>query len=116
MPKRYESGPRMSQVVVHAGMILVAGQVASDRTQPVGPQTIETLDKIEALLGKVGASRSDLLSLTVYLAHASDFAAMNEAYDGWVDKDNLPTRTCVEARLAHSNVRVEITAMAAARA
>ncbi len=115
MPTRHHSGPRMSQIVEHENTIYVAGQVATDRTRPVGPQTLETLNKIEALLAEVGASRSDLLSMVVYISHSGDFAAMNEVYDSWVDKNNLPVRTCVEARLAHADVRVEITAVAARR-
>jgi enamine deaminase RidA (YjgF/YER057c/UK114 family) len=102
----------MSQIVVHGETIFLAGQVADQRSLPIADQTRQTLDKIEALLKEVGASRSDLVAMTVYLAHAGDFAAMNEVYDAWIDKANPPARTCIEARLAHSDLRVEITAVA----
>lgn len=37
--KRYESGRRMSQAVVHGGFVFLAGQVADDTSQDVKGQT-----------------------------------------------------------------------------
>jgi enamine deaminase RidA (YjgF/YER057c/UK114 family) len=51
--------------------------------------------------------------VNIYLPNMADFAAMNAAYDAWVDKANLPARATVEARLADPNLRVEISAIAA---
>lgn len=63
------------------------------------------LARIEALLAAAGSDKSRLLKATIYLASASagDFAAMNGVRDAWVDGDNPPARTTVEARLAASD-------------
>ena len=54
------------------------------------------------------------LSINVYLSNIADFAEMNKVYDAWLDTANLPTRATVETRLASPNLRVEMTAIAAA--
>jgi enamine deaminase RidA (YjgF/YER057c/UK114 family) len=38
--KRFETGPRMSQAVVHGNMVYLAGQVADDPTVDVRGQTV----------------------------------------------------------------------------
>lgn len=110
---RFEPGQRFAAAVRHNGTLYIAGQVADTATGSVEVQTREVLAKIDALLKKAGTDRSRLLSMNVYLASISDFAAMNAAFDAWVDTANLPTRATVEARLASPDLRVEITAIAA---
>jgi enamine deaminase RidA (YjgF/YER057c/UK114 family) len=41
--RRYESGKRMSQAVVHNGFAFLAGQVAGDPSQDVKGQTTQIL-------------------------------------------------------------------------
>ena len=112
MPKRIDPGPRMSQVVVHADTIYLSGQVA-DTKGDITVQTSSVLAKIDKLLAQAGASRSNLLSVTVLLPHIIDFGAMNAVYDKWIDPQNPPARACYEARLADPDLRIEITAIAA---
>lgn len=109
--QRLDAGARMSQGVVVDGMLHTAGQVATDRTEAVEGQTRQVLDKIEALIVRAGGSKASLVSVTVYLAAITDFQAMNSVYDTWIDPEHPPVRTCVEARLAHSGIRVEISAI-----
>ncbi len=105
---------RMSQIVVHGDTIYLAGQVAKNQSSgTVFEQTREILFQIDSLLSEVGSDKTKLLSATIYLSNMSDFAAMNEVWDMWVAKDCAPARTCVEARLANSDFRVEITVVAA---
>ena len=47
------------------------------------------------------------------LNNIADFAAMNSVYDAWIDPANPPARACIEARLAHPALKVEIIAIAA---
>ena len=47
--KRFEVGPRMSQAVVHNGIVHIAGQVADNRKSSVEQQTREIQAKIEKL-------------------------------------------------------------------
>ena len=111
---RIEPGKRFAAAVRHNGTLYIAGQVADTPTASVEQQTREVLAKIDALLAQGGSNKSRLLAMNVYLSNIADFAAMNEAFDAWVDSANLPTRATVEARLADPNLRVEMTAIAAA--
>ena len=113
MIERYHKGPRMSQAVVHAGTVYIAGLVANNRKGSIEEQTLDVLEKIGALLKETGTDKSKLLSVNVFLPHITDFEAMNSVYDNWIDKDNPPVRACVEARLADPDLRVEMTAVAA---
>jgi enamine deaminase RidA (YjgF/YER057c/UK114 family) len=110
---RFESGKRMSQAVVHGNTVYVAGQVAADYDGTIEKQTAEALAAVERLLAQAGSSKSKLLSVQVVLNNIADFAAMNTVYDAWIDPANPPARACIEARLAHPALKVEVIAVAA---
>jgi len=112
MIQRYQAGGRMSQAVSANGFVFVAGQVAKDRKAGIAGQTRDVLAKIDALLAEAGTTRAKLVAVNVFLPHITDFDAMNEVYDAWLDPANPPARTCVEARLADPDLRVEMTAVA----
>ena len=105
----------MSQGVLVGGMLYVSGQVAQDKSAGIEDQTRQVLAKIERIMSEAGMSKSELVAVNVFLPHITDFAAMNSVYDAWIDPANPPSRTCVEARLAHSGIRVEISAVCAER-
>jgi enamine deaminase RidA (YjgF/YER057c/UK114 family) len=110
---RYQPGKRLASAVKHNNTLYLSGQVANNATASVEEQTREILGIIDALLKEAGTDKSRLLMVNVYLPNMADFAAMNTAYDAWLDKANLPARATVEARLADPNLRVEISAIAA---
>ena len=110
---RLQSGKRMSQAVKHGNTVYLAGQVASDYDGNIEKQTKEVLDAIDKLLAEAGTSKSKVLSCQVILNNIADFAAMNSVYDAWIDPANPPARACIEARLAHPSLKVEIIAIAA---
>ncbi len=112
MTQRILPGTRMSQVVVHGDTLYVSGQVADDTRGDITAQTADVLAKIDGLLAQAGATRANLLSVTVLLPHIIDFDAMNAVYDKWIDPANPPARACYEARLANPDLRIEITAIA----
>ncbi|QCO19315.1 RidA family protein (plasmid) [Azospirillum brasilense] len=113
MITRFQVGSRMSQAVVCQGMVHIAGQVANNRKASIGEQTRDVLAKIDALLEEAGSDKSKLVAVNVFLPHITDFDAMNEVYDAWIDPANPPARACTEARLADPDLRVEMTALAA---
>jgi enamine deaminase RidA (YjgF/YER057c/UK114 family) len=113
MIDRYQKGSRMSQAVVHAGTVYIAGQVAANRKGSLQEQTLQVLNQIEALLKEAGTDKSRLLAVNIFLPAIADFDAMNAVYDKWIDRANPPARACVEARLADPDLRVEMTAVAA---
>ena len=113
--ERLHSGPRMSQVVKHGGVIYTAGQVAQRAPgASVAEQTRDILARIDELLAEAGSSRSRLLSATIWLADIATFDEMNEVWDAWVDPRNPPARACVESKLAAPRFSVEIGVIAAA--
>jgi enamine deaminase RidA (YjgF/YER057c/UK114 family) len=54
-----------------------------------------------------------MLTMQIFIADMADFAAMNRAWDAWMDPAHKPARMTVEARLANPSWRVEITGIAA---
>ena len=109
--KRFETGPRMSQAVVHNGTVYVAGQVAKGAT--VKDQTTAILKQIDSLLAAAGTDKTKLLSATIWLVNMGTFAEMNSVWDQWVSPGNTPARACVESRLATPEYLVEIAVICA---
>ena len=115
MIKRHNPSERMSQAVRHGGLIYLSGQVPAETDGDIAAQTTSVLEKIDALLGEMSATRANVLSATIYLTSMEHFASMNEVWDKWFAAGEAPARTCVEARLARPTVLVEITVIAADR-
>lgn len=112
--KRIQSGPRMSQAVVHGGVVYLAGQVAMDAKAPtVTEQTKIILGQIDRLLAEAGTSKERLLTASIWLASMDTFGEMNEVWDKWVLQGSTPARATVEARLARPDLLVEIAVTAA---
>ena len=112
--KRQKTSERASMIVEHAGVIYLSGQVAEDPEADIQDQTRSVLARIDALLAEAGTSNEQMLSATIYLRDiANDFAPMNEVWNAWVPSGLAPARACVEARMARSQLLVEISVIAA---
>src|SRR5579871_5466434 len=97
---RFKTGPRMSQAVVHANTVYIAGQVADEPApSSVAEQTRQVLAKIDALLAAAGTDKSRLLSANIWLADIGRFNEMNAVWDAWVVPGHTPARATVESRL-----------------
>ncbi len=103
----------MSRIVTHGDVIYLCGQVADNSEEPIGPQTENMLDKVDALLEQAGSDKEHILSATLYIRDMKDFAGMNEVWDKWVPEGCAPARACVEARMARADLLVEISVTAA---
>ena len=113
--RRIRVGPRMSQAVVHGGVVYLAGQVAKRRDEDVAGQTRQVLAAIDELLAEAGSDKTRILAATVWLARMGDFDAMNAVWDPWVPAGEAPARACVESKLAREDILVEIRVVAAVR-
>ena len=111
--ERHEVGPRMSQCVVHNGVVYTAGQVDPDMSPTAGAQTHKILARIDELLEMAGTNKSKLLTATIWLSDMRYFAEMNEVWDAWVSVGNTPARACIEAKLATPDFLVEVRVTAA---
>jgi enamine deaminase RidA (YjgF/YER057c/UK114 family) len=112
--QRFDTGPRMSQVVVHGDTVYLAGIVANRSAgESVTLQTHEILSIIDGHLAKAGTDKSKLLTTTIYLTDMKTFAEMNAVWDAWVSGGNTPARATVEVQLAAPKFNVEIMVTAA---
>src|SRR5260370_8313913 len=112
--QRFDTGPRMSQVVVHGDTIYLAGVVANKAAgESVTKQTQDVLSIIDSHLAKAGSDKSKLLTATIYITDMKNFPEMNAVWDGWVSAGNTPARATVEAKLAAPQYGVEIMVLAA---
>ena len=110
--KRIETGPRMSQAVVHNGTVYLAGQVGKPGAS-VTEQTTEALAQIDRLLAECGSDKTRILSAQIWLADISTFAEMNKVWDAWVPAGHTPARATGEAKLATPDYKVEVIVTAA---
>jgi len=101
---------------VRAGNLLfVSGQTPRDPAtgQIVGTtieeQTRVTLANVERIVRLAGATLSQVVSVTVYLADDNDWGRFNEVYKT-VFEPPYPTRAVVGAQLR--GIRVEVSAIA----
>jgi enamine deaminase RidA (YjgF/YER057c/UK114 family) len=112
--QRFETGPRMSQAVVHGNTVYLAGMVANKTAgESVTKQTQEILAIIDGHLAKAGTNKSKLLSATIYLSDIKTFSEMNAVWDAWVSPGNTPARATVEVKLAAPQYHIEIMVTAA---
>ena len=110
--KRIQTGPRMSQAVIHNKTVYLAGQVGTGTT--VAIQTRDILATIDALLAEAGTDKSRLLSATIWLTDMATFGEMNGVWQSWVVPGETPARaTVVSPQLASAEFRIEIAVVAA---
>lgn len=110
---RLKSGPRMSQAVVHNGVVYLAGQIGAPG-ESAAAQTRAILAAIDGLLAEAGTARTRLLQATIWLADMADFSAMNAVWEEWIGGPaHAPARATGEVRLASPDYKVEIIVTAA---
>ena len=109
---RIEPGKRMSNAVVHNGIVYLAGQVGEPKGD-VTSQTREILAEIDRLLALAGSDKTRVLRAQIWLADISTFEQMNAVWDTWVVPGHTPARATGEAKLATPDYLVEIIITAA---
>lgn len=105
--KRIECGPRMSEAVIHNGVVYLAGQVGNPGDSVAG-QTREVLAQVDRLLALAGTDKTRILKAQIWLADIADFAEMNAVWDEWVPQGHCPARATGEAKLATPDYKVEV--------
>ena len=112
--QRLESTPRLSRVVVHNGVIYLAGITSAVRDGDIAVQTQSVLNTIDQRLASVGSSKEKMLSAQIWLKDIDgDFAAMNAVWEAWVPASGSPARATCEAKLAAASLLIEIIVIAA---
>lgn len=106
-----------SQAVRAGDWIFCSGQIAIDPGTGdlieggVAEQTARVLKNLEAVLEAAGASLTQVVKTTVYLAEMEQFASMNQVY-GERFETHRPARATVEVSGLPRGVAVEIDAVA----
>jgi len=106
-----------SQVVRAGDFLYVSGQGPIDPASnefsfgDVRHETRLVLQNIEKILAGCGATMADVVKCSVFLAQASDFAAMNEVYASFFP-GGAPARTTVQATLVEPGMKIEIDCVA----
>ena len=110
-----------SQAIIAGGFVFVSGQIplvpatGELNTGTTADQTRQVLQNLSAVLEAAGSSLADVVKATVYLKDMNDFAQMNAVY-GEFFKSPFPARAAVEVARLPKDVKVEVEAIALAKA
>ena len=108
-------GPYSAGVVAGPFVLVAQGPIAPGSGEIVGSTVAEqasrVLENIELVLREVGASRADVVRVTVYLADIDQYAAMNQVYRDFFQID-FPSRIVIEATRLPLGLLVEMEAVA----
>jgi reactive intermediate/imine deaminase len=85
------------------GFVFLTGQFGRDLDDPDKPlpggiqaQTEQTMKNLVRVLGVLGLTLANVLSVRVFLTHFKrDYAAMNDVYAGFFAATARPARTCI---------------------
>lgn len=107
-----------SQAVKAGNFVFASGQIPLDPSNgelvsgDVRKATERSLENVKAILEAAGTSLDKVVKTTVFVKNMSDFAAVNEVYAKYFDKD-MPARSCVEVKLPKDAlVEIEVIALA----
>ena len=114
--QRLNVSPRLAGAVVHGGLVYVSGQVPTTLDADAKQQTLEVLEKIDALLKQSQSDKSRILTAQIWIKNIEqDFAVFNECWEAWLPEGAAPARAALQADLARPQVLVEVMLTAAVK-
>ena len=123
MPVSTENAPAAigpySQAIRTGSLLFCSGQVALDPStgelvkEDVEGQARRCLENLSAVCQAAGASLSQAVRCTVYLADMGDFTRVNNAYADYFGSDDPPARVAVGVAGLPKGADVEIDAIVA---
>jgi len=105
-----------TQAIRSENLIFVSGQLAINPEtgmmsgKDIAEQTDRVLRNLEAVICAAGATLTDVVKTTVYLANMNDFTAMNKVYEEYFS-ESPPARAAVEVSRLPKDALVEIDAI-----
>jgi 2-iminobutanoate/2-iminopropanoate deaminase len=112
-------GPYNQAIRSSGVMVFCSGQIALDPATgqivgdgDVAKETEQVMQNLEAVLKASGATWSDVVKTTVFLADMNDFATVNGIYARYFDEATAPARACVQVAKLPKNVQVEVDCIA----
>jgi len=106
-----------SPAIKAGNLLFISGQIPVDPTTgnliqgDIAAQADQVMRNLTALLRAGGASFTNVVRTTVYLADMNDFAGMNEVYSRYI-VDPPPARATVQVARLPRDVKIEIDAIA----
>ncbi len=106
-----------SQAIQAGGVLYCSGQIAIDPKTgqfvdtDVQTQTRKVMQNLAKVLEAGGSSFERVVRATIFVTDMGDFAAVNEVYATFFEKDP-PARACVEVSALPKGAKVEIDAIA----
>ena len=106
-----------SPAIKAGNLLFISGQIPIDPSTGVlnqgdiAAQAEQVMKNLTALLRAAGASFTNVVRTTVYLADMDDFAGMNEVYSRYI-VDPPPARATVQVARLPRDVKIEIDAIA----
>ena len=108
-----------SQAIRSGSLLFCSGQIPLDPStgeivkEDVVGQARRCLENLTAVCAAAGASLSQAVRCTVYLADMGDFARVNEVYAEFFEDDDPPARVAIGAAALPKGADVEIDAIVA---
>ena len=106
-----------SPAIKAGNLLFVSGQIPVDPATgnlvqgDIAAQSEQVMRNLTALLRAAGASFTNVVRTTVYLADMNDFAGMNEVYSRYI-VDPPPARATVQVARLPRDVKIEVDAIA----
>lgn len=100
----------------YGNLIYTSGQIPLTKDgvlagEDIKTQTHQVMKNVEAILVEAGSDMTRLIKTTCFLSDMNNFAAFNEVYASYFDR-NLPARSCVEVARLPRDVLVEVEVIA----
>ena len=108
-----------SQAIRTGSLLFCSGQIPLDPStgeivkEDVTGQARRCLENLSAVCAAAGASLSQAVRCTVYLADMGDFARVNEVYAEFFEGDDPPARVAIAAAGLPKGAEVEVDAIVA---
>lgn len=107
----YSQAIAVGDMIYTSGMIPIIPETGELETGDVKAQAKQAIGNLIALLNEAGSDAEHVVKTTVFIKDMNDFAAVNEVYVTFFEKD-CPARSCVEVARLPKDVKIEIEAIA----
>ena len=109
----YSQGIILNGIAFFSGQIPLSQETGEVVGTTIEEQTEQVMQNVKALLESQGASFTDVVKTTCFLANMGDFAAFNEIYAKYFT--GKPARSCVAVKDLPKGVLCEVETIAAVK-
>ena len=109
----YSQGIILNGIAFFSGQIPLSPETGEVVGTTIEEQTEQVMQNVKALLESQGASFTDVIKTTCFLADMGDFAAFNEIYAKYFT--GKPARSCVAVKALPKGVLCEVETIAAVK-